>query len=87
MSEKAVRRISRPAWLGVLSVVFVLGIAVYVWLPAPLAQTESSFTVGTAILVAGYLMFPVLAILAAGLLLIALLLFVAHLQEGRRLRP
>ena len=87
MSEKAVRRISRLAWLGVLSIVFVVGIAVYVWLSAPLAQTESSFTVGTAILVAGYLMFPVLAILAAGLLLIALLLFVAHLQEGRRLRP
>ena len=87
MSEKAVRRISRLAWLGVLSIVFVVGIAVYVWLSAPLARTGSSFTVGTAILVAGYLMFPVLAILAAGLLLIALLLFVAHLQEGRRLRP
>jgi hypothetical protein len=40
-----------------------------------------------AILVAGYFMFPVLAILAAGLLLIALLLFVAHLQERPRLRP
>jgi hypothetical protein len=40
-----------------------------------------------AILVAGYLVFPVLAILAAGLLLIALLLVVAHVQERRRLRP
>ena len=40
-----------------------------------------------AILVAGYLVFPVFAILAAGLLLIALLLVVAHVQERRRLRP
>jgi len=77
----AVLRISRRAWLGVLSVVFVVGIAAFVWLSASLDQT-----VGMAILVAGYFMFPVLAILAAGLLLIALLLFVAHLQERRRLR-
>jgi len=84
MSEEdfAVLRISRFAWLGVLSVVFVVGIAAYVWLSASLDQT-----VGMAILVAGYFMFPVLAILAAGLLLIALLLFVAHLQERPRLRP
>jgi uncharacterized membrane protein len=84
MSEEdfAVLRISRLAWLGVLSVVFVVGIAAYVWLSASLDQT-----VGMAILVAGYFMFPVLAILAAGLLLIALLVFVAHLQERRRLRP
>ena len=83
MSEEdfAVLRISRFAWLGVLSVVFVVGIAAYVWLSASLDRT-----VGMAILVAGYFMFPVLAILAAGLLLIALLLFVAHLQERRRLR-
>ena len=81
------RRISRLAWLGVVSIVFVFGIAAYVWLSAPLGQTGSSFTVGTAILVAGYLMFPVLVILAAGLLLIVLLLFLAHLQERHRLRP
>jgi len=83
MSEEdfAVLRISRLAWLAVLSVVFVVGIAAFVWLSASLDQT-----VGMAILVAGYFMFPVLAILAAGLLLIALLLFVAHLQERRRLR-
>ena len=80
-------RISWLAWLGVVFVVCVFGIAVYVWLSAPLDQTGSSFTVGTAILVAGYIMFPVLAILAGGLLLIAVLLFVAHLQERRASGP
>ena len=60
----------------------------YVWLSTSSSpETEHPFTVAAAIVLAGYLMFPVLAILAAGLLLIALLLFVAHLQERGRLKP
>ena len=42
------------------------------------------FTVGTAILVVGYLMFPVLALIAAVLLLVAMLLVLAQLIESRR---
>ena len=61
-----------------VSVLVVFGVAVYMW---------SASSDRTAILVAGYLMFPVLGLLAAGLLLIALLLFLAHLVERRRLRP
>ena len=71
-------RIGRLRWLGMVSGLVVFGVAVYIW---------SASSDRTAILIAGYLMFPVLGLLAAGLLLIALLLFLAHLVEGRRLRP
>jgi len=64
----------------------VFAVAVFAW-TAPSDQIGSSFRVVTAIVVVGYLMFPLLALLAAGLLLIALLLFLAHLEERRRLRP
>ena len=79
-------RIGPLRWLGIVSVFAVLGFALYAC-SASSDRTESSFTVGTAILVAGYLIFPVLGLLAAGFLLIALLLFLAHLVERRRLRP
>lgn len=43
-----------------------------------------AFTVGTAILIAGYLTFPILALLAIGLLVVALLLIFGQLIESRR---
>ena len=44
----------------------------------------NQFTVGTAILVVGYLLFPLLAVLAAGLLLISLMLIAGEAIERRR---
>lgn len=60
--------------------------ALYVVRPTPTLEPRQSdtFTLGTAILVAGYLMFPVLALLAAGLLLIALMLLAGAAAERRR---
>ena len=46
-----------------------------------------TFTIGTAILVVGYLLFPVVALLAAALLLVALMLLVASAIERRRAGP
>jgi hypothetical protein len=64
-----------------------LGVAlVYAMRPPPVVASGQSdpFTVWTATLVVAYFLFPVLALLAGGLLLVALLLFVAHLIESRR---
>jgi hypothetical protein len=60
--------------------------ALYAFRPTPTIGPGQSdtFTVGTAILVAGYLLFPVLALLAAGLLLIALMLLAGAAIERRR---
>ena len=48
------------------------------------AGQPDPFTVGTAILVVGYMIFPVLALIAAVLLLVAMLLVLAQLIESRR---
>ncbi len=67
--------------------VVVLGIAlVYVMRPPSIVASgqPDPFTVWTAIVVVGYLLFPILALLAAALLLVALLLLGAHLIESRR---
>ena len=73
-------------WLGIISVLFVVGVMAYARLSTSSSpKTEHSFTVTAAIVLAAYLVFPVLTILAAGLLLIALLLSVAHLPGRPRL--
>ena len=67
--------------------VVALGIAlVYVMRPPPIVASgqPDPFTVWTAIVVVGYFLFPVLALLAAELLLVALLLVGAHLIESSR---
>lgn len=76
--------------LGILGAAAVI-VAVVVTLlyanrPAPNLATgqPDTFTVGTAILVAGYLLFPVLALLAAASLLIALMLLGGAAVERRR---
>ena len=48
------------------------------------AGSDGTFSTGIAILVVGYLLWPVLALLAGGLLLIALLLAIASATERRR---
>ena len=60
------------------------GFLLYVLAMLVVAVEPGRFSLGTAILVAGYFLFPVLALLAAGLLLIALMLFVGALVERRR---
>lgn len=58
----------------------------YVMRPPPVLASgqPDSFTVGTAILLVGYFLLPVLALLVALLLAVALPLFVAHFSESRR---
>ena len=58
----------------------------YATRPPPILASgqPDPFTVGTAILLVGYFLFPLLAVLAAVLLLVALLLVAAHLIESRR---
>jgi hypothetical protein len=50
----------------------------------PSSGLSEEFTVGMAILIAGYVFYPVLAFLAIGLLVIALMLFVAGVMERRQ---
>jgi hypothetical protein len=73
--------------LGATVIVAVVVTALYAVRPAPTLAHEQSdtFTVGTAILVAGYFVFPVLALVAAALLLIALMLLAGAAIERRRL--
>jgi hypothetical protein len=61
----------------------------YAMRPPPILASgqPDTFTVGTAIVIVGYFLFPVLALLAAGLPVIALLLVVAQVIESRRGRP
>lgn len=51
---------------------------------SPATGQRDPFTLGTAIVVAGYLAFPALMLLGSGLLLIALMLLAAHAIERRR---
>jgi hypothetical protein len=48
---------------------------------------RDKFTIGTAIVVVGYLWFPILVLLGPALLLIALMLFVGAAIERRRAGP
>lgn len=50
-----------------------------------IAVQPSRFSLGTAILVAGYVLLPILAILAAGLLLISAMLLAGAAIERRRI--
>lgn len=54
---------------------------------ADLGARPDAFELGTAILVAGYLLFPALAFVAAGMLAAALMLLAAAVIERRRARP
>ena len=51
---------------------------------AAIAALGNQFTLGMAILIVGYLLFPLLAVLAVGLLLISLMLIAGHAIERRR---
>ena len=77
--------------LGIVAVIAAAVVAVgvallYATRPPPILASgqPDPFTVGTAILLVGYFLFPVLALLAAALPLVALLLVGAHLIESRR---
>src|ERR1700687_3127495 len=56
--------------------------------PPPILASgqPNTFTVGTAIVIVGYFLFSVLALLAAGLPVIALVLVAAHVIGSRRVR-
>lgn len=83
------KRLRSPS-LVVLGAVLVFALGAALVSTARPAQSNlgggqpEQFTVGTAILVVGYLLFPILALIAAVLLLVAVLLVVAHLIELRR---
>jgi hypothetical protein len=65
-----------------VALVIVLGAIVFGAIPsASNGGQANQFTVGTAIVIAGYVAFPVLALLAVGLLVIALLVGVAGAME------
>ncbi|HEX6061910.1 MAG TPA: hypothetical protein VF001_07550 [Candidatus Limnocylindria bacterium] len=69
---------------------FVAAVAVaLVYLSWPVASgvpggPSSSFTAGTAILIVGYIFYPVLALIVSGLLVIAPMLLIARVVERRR---
>ena len=72
-----------------MAIVVALGVVLLYAIrpPSILASGQPDpFTVGTAILLVGYFLFPVLGLLAAVLLLVALLLVAVHLVESRRAR-
>jgi len=75
----------------VAAVVVALSLAVlYVAGPAPSdlgSGQPDKFTIGTAIVIVGYLLFPILVLLGPALLLIALMLLVGAAIEGRRAGP
>jgi hypothetical protein len=45
---------------------------------------SDTFTIATAILIVGYLVYPMLVLIASALLVIALMVLVARVVEGRR---
>jgi hypothetical protein len=74
----------RPV-VSFILLLFAAGVLlVYVLATEVVAVEPGRFGLGTAILVAGYLLLPVLALLAVGLLLIALMLFAGAAAERRR---
>ncbi len=76
---------SRARVAAIAGLVVVLSAVVIYGLQSPATNGEGNqFTVGTAILVVGYLLFPLLAVLAGGLLLISLMLVAGHAIERRR---
>jgi uncharacterized membrane protein YgdD (TMEM256/DUF423 family) len=79
-----IRRILAHA-LGILALFIVVGaVGVYGLQSAAINGQSDRFTVGTAVVVVGYLMFPALAILSLGLLLVALMLLAAYaIERGR----
>ena len=62
------------------AILALVGTAAFLW---PASAERDTFTVGTAVLVAAYLLFPVFLVLAGGLGLIALLLIVGAAIERR----
>ena len=76
---------SRAGVAGIAALGVVLGAIVIYGLQSLATNGEGNqFTVGTAILVVGYLLFPLLAVLAVGLLLISLMLTAGHaIERGR----
>ena len=76
---------SRARVAAIAALVVVLGAVVIYGLQSPAPNGEGNqFTLGTAILVVGYLLFPLLAVLAVGLLLTSLMLIAGHAIERRR---
>ena len=78
--------------LGVILLVVAVfaSILFYVSWPAsssPERGQSDAFTVGTAILIVGYVFYPALAFVAIALLVIALMLLAARLVERRRRLP
>jgi hypothetical protein len=69
-----------------VAVIVAVGVGIlYAVRPTPdLAGQPDKFTIGTAVIVVGYLLFPILAVLAPALLLISLLLLIATAMERRR---
>jgi hypothetical protein len=72
-----------------LATAAIVAVAVTVWdaiRPTPTTGPgePETFTLGTSILVAGYVLFPVLALLALGLLILALMLLAGAAAERRR---
>ena len=69
---------------------FVAAVAVaLIYLSWPVASAASAspsdtFTIGTALLVLGYFLYPVLALIASSLLVVASMLVIARVVERRR---
>ena len=76
--------------LGVIALVVGVFAAILLYLSWPAATGKpggaDSLTVGNAILILAYLFYPLLAFLAAALLVIAVMLFAATVVERRRAR-
>ena len=67
-------------------------VAVFLYVVRPSASSPATdqpgpFTLGTAIVVAGYVAFPALLLRGLGMLLVALVLLAAHAIERRRAGP
>jgi hypothetical protein len=62
----------------------VLGLEVIAMVVGVPSSEAGTFTIWTAVIVAGYFLFPVLGVIAGGLLLISLLLMIGAAIERRR---
>jgi hypothetical protein len=79
-------RAVRAAAIGAL-VLSVALVALSVVRPELVSPQPGTFSIGTAIVVAGYFLFPILVVIAGALLLLALMLFIGAAIERRRADP
>jgi hypothetical protein len=71
--------------VGISTLIVILGaFVIYMLRPVAITGQPDGFTVGTAVLVVGYLLFPLLAVLALSLLVITLMLLAGAAVERRR---